>query len=497
MTKKLIILLLLIGLFLISGFIYWHQSISEVKVSKDVFTDVGRLYPTKIREVRSESRVKDLIDVIKDSQEKKLKISISGSRHSQGGHTYYDDAIVLNMRSFNKIKSLDIENKTITVESGATWEEIQDYIAPHGLAVKVMQSSYVFTIGGTMSANAHGRDLEKTTMVETVQSFRLLQSDGSIINVSRKENSELFKLVIGGYGLFGIILDATLELTNDEIYEKKTLEINYLDFVQYLTDNILTDNTAKMLLIRPSIDPNSPEFLKNMSVSVWHSTNHSDSSLFELQKEENVLRDKFFFDLSRRFDWAKSLRWNLQKNIVEKGGQTYVSRNNAMRPPVAPLKLLDYRPDNRTDIIQEYYIPLDNFAPFMNKFRQIIKNDNVNIISSTIRYVKANNEVYWSHTPNRDALAVIVMSNIPLTRESLIKTEKTTQKLVDATIENNGTHYLTYQLFPTKEQIRKDYPYTDYVFKQKKNYDKNELFMSKFYERYALDKEIDYYEEYK
>ena len=53
-----------------------------------------------------------------------------------------------------------------------------------------------------MSANVHGRDIESTSIIDTVVSFRLLTASGQILNVSREENSELFPLVIGGYGLF-------------------------------------------------------------------------------------------------------------------------------------------------------------------------------------------------------------------------------------------------------------------------------------------------------
>lgn len=47
----------------------------------------------------------------------------------------------------------------IRVQSGATWAQIQDYINPYGLSIRVMQSSNIFTIGGSLSSNVHGRDL--------------------------------------------------------------------------------------------------------------------------------------------------------------------------------------------------------------------------------------------------------------------------------------------------------------------------------------------------
>jgi FAD/FMN-containing dehydrogenase len=485
LMKKILLIVLVTLLIILVSLLVWFSSLQKVTLSTSFFADVARLYPTQVKEIRKETKTEDLISVLTDAREKGLKISIAGSQHSQGGHTYYDDAIVLDMKEFDAILDINVVDKKITVESGATWQDIQEQLQPLGLAIKVMQSSYVFTVGGSLSANAHGRDLDASSIIETVDSFRLLLADGTTRNVSRKENSDLFGLVIGGYGLFGVILDVTLSVTDDVIYERKTVDVDYKNFVQYFTDTIQTDGTAQMMLIRPSVDINASDFMQTLTVSTWHTIEQTDPSLFTLGTEKNVLRDTFLFDLSRRFDWAKSLRWKLQKAVVEEGGANYVSRNNAMRPPVAPLDFLEYHAKNRTDIIQEYYIPIENFTSFMEAFRDIILEDNINIISSTIRYVKANNEAQWSYAPKKDVLAIIVMSNIALDKDSVEKAAASTRKIVDEAINHEGSHYLTYQLFPTTEQLYTIYPNTEAVFNAKLKYDPTEIFMSMFYEQYG------------
>ena len=93
-----------------------------------------------------------------------LKISMAGQKHSQGGHQFSEGGLVLNMLQFNKILNLDKENKIIKVQSGATWDQIQRYINQFGLALKVMQTSNIFTVGGSMSLNIHGRDPHYATI---------------------------------------------------------------------------------------------------------------------------------------------------------------------------------------------------------------------------------------------------------------------------------------------------------------------------------------------
>jgi FAD/FMN-containing dehydrogenase len=448
-------------------------------------TDVARLHPSRVDRVEPVREVEQLRAVLRDARRRGLKVSISGSRHSQGGHTYTSGGVVLDMRGFNRVRAVDPAALTITVESGATWDEIQRAIAPRGLAVKVMQSSNVFTVGGTLSANAHGRDVDVTQVVEMVESFRLLLADGSVVAVSRNENAELFSLVIGGYGLYGVILDVTLRVARDELYEQAAVSMDYREFPAYLA-RLRADPEVALMLARPSIEPDPQSFLRELMVVTWRRARPGTAGAFELTEEAHVTRDRLFFGLSRRFGWAKSLRWRLQKRVELGAGQArLVSRNNAMRPPLAPLELLDYRSRRDTDIIQEYFVPVEEFVPFMDRFREILLADEANVLSSTVRYVTANATPTLAYAPQRDALAVIQMSNVGLSAAAQARAEATTRRLVDAALERGGTYYLTYQLYPTPEQLHRAYPGARRAFERKRFYDPDETFSSQFYERYG------------
>jgi FAD/FMN-containing dehydrogenase len=455
-----------------------------------VRTDVARLTPTRVERVDDVRELEQLRAILRDARQRKLKVSISGSRHSQGGHTYVAGGVVLNMRRFNRIRAVDPAAMTITVESGATWDEVQRAIAPRRLALKVMQSSNIFTVGGTLSANAHGRDIDVTQFVEVVQSFRLLLADGRVLQVSRTENPELFALVIGGYGLYGVVLDVTLRVTRDELYEQSAVSMDYARFPAYFARQIKSDSAVVLMLARPSIDPDPASFLRELVVVTWRRAGANRSGNFALTEEAHIWRDKFFFGLSRRFDWAKSLRWRLQKRVELGAGEArVVSRNNSMRPPLAPLELLDYRSQRNTDIIQEYYVPVENFVPFMDRFREILQTGRMNVLSSTVRYVTPNATPALAYAPRRPAFAIIQMSNVELSPEGQARTAAVTQRLVDAAIENRGTYYLTYQLYPTPEQLHRAYPNARHAFERKRFYDPEELFTSQFYQKYGHSRE--------
>lgn len=448
--------------------------------------DVARLAPARVARVEHVRAVEQLQAVLRDARERGLKVSVAGSRHSQGGHTYTAGGVRLDMRGFNRILDIDSAARTITVESGATWDEVQRAIAPHRLAVKVMQSSNIFTVGGTLSANAHGRDLDVTQVVEVVQRFHLLLADGRILEVSRAAHPELFSLVIGGYGLYGVILDVTLRVAPDELYEQQSTIMDYAAFPAYFAERIQGDSDIVLMLARPSIDPDPASFLREIVVVTWRHAGPGRTGSYELTEEQHVWRDKVFLGLSRRFDWAKALRWKLQKKIeLGAGEHRIVSRNNAMRPPLAPLELLQYHSRKDTDIIQEYYIPVESFVPFMDRFRAILRDGRMNVLSSTVRYVSPNATPALAYAPRRPAFAIIQMSNVGLSEDAQAHARAVTQQLVDATLEFGGTYYLTYQLYPTPEQLHRAYPNARRAFDRKRFYDPGELFSNQFYEAYG------------
>lgn len=382
------------------------------------------------------------------------------------------------MRGYNQIIALDTKKKTIRVQSGATWEQIQNYINQYGLSVRVMQSSNIFTVGGSLSSNVHGRNLYHGPLIETVNSFRLLTAEGRIINVSREENSELFGLVIGGFGLFGVILDVDLKLIDNKIYQVDTFETNYKEFPDLFHKKVLSQPKTDLAIARLSID--SKNLFHEMYVTTYSKTDRKGSKqLYTLQTEQNIKRNKFLLNLARQYDWGKSLVWFIQKKAAP--SNQFISRNNAMRPEV---KFLEYHSSNDTDILQEYFVPVEQFPSFVDQMRTIIQKENVNVLNATVRYIRENKEATLSYS-KQDGFAIVILINQKLFKEGYVHTEQVTRQLVDAVLQNKGTYYLTYQLYPTSEQLRKAYPHANSFFEKKRKYDPNELFMNMFYEKYA------------
>jgi len=444
-------------------------------------TDARRVYAAVARTIETPRSVADIRNALQRAQRENVLICMMGTGHNLGGHAFVNDAMVLDMRQFSRVCHVDKERKRIKVESGIIWDKIQNAINPLGLALKAMQSDNIFTVAGSLAANAHGRDTRFPTIVESVLGFRIMLADGSVKSVSRNENPELFRNVIGGYGLFGIILDVDLALVDDCVYEQSSAVIPLGALGEYFEKEVRANPAAELFLARPSISPRC--FLDDTIVTVWKRTDRVRQGLFRLDHERNVERDRFLFGLSRKYKWGKTLRWEAEKYIAGNGAKrTLVSRNNAMRPPVSAIKMLEHNSKKDTDAIQEFFVPIPRFMTFMEDMRRILQEEETNLLGVTLRYVKANNETALSYAPKEDAFAVILYYNEICAADGRAKANALIDRLSHLAVNCGGTFYLTYARELDMDCLRKAYGEIDAFFQMKHSVDPENRFTSRFFE---------------
>ena len=119
----------------------------------------------------------------------------------------------------NRVLAFDDERGVVTVEGGIEWPELIGYLnrvqegRPRQWGIVQKQTGADrLSIAGALSCNAHGRGLNLKPLVSQVQAFDLVGPDGAVRRCSRTEHPDLFRLAIGGYGLFGIISRVELRL---------------------------------------------------------------------------------------------------------------------------------------------------------------------------------------------------------------------------------------------------------------------------------------------
>jgi len=451
--------------------------------------DASCLNKTPIYGMVKVEKDEDVRTALEFARANHLKVSIAGQRHSMGGQTFSRNGVVLNMRGFNQI-SLDRERRVIHAQAGATWAQVQTLIDGAGLSVQAMQSINVFSIGGSLSVNAHGIGHRPGPLASTVRSLRIILANGKIENASQTENPELFRLVLGGYGLFGVILDADIQLVDNEVYSIENAELDYRNFPAYYRTNIADDDRVGLVYGRLSISPTS--YLRETAVHVYRKTEFR-GEVPPVQPSTHDRLDRFVINLSRTGGFGRWVRWTLEKRfgpklhsclsrnqaMVQKEA-CLVSRNEEMNDSMAYLR----NRLNDTDILQEYFIPPDRMPEFVDGLRSIVTRDGSNLLNVTIRVVHKDTVTALPYA-KRDMFAFVLYFNQELNDTESRILRNATVDLVDLAIGLRGTFYLPYQLYYSSEQLRQAYPEIDAFFSAKEQYDPEKLFSSKFYEKYG------------
>lgn len=447
--------------------------------------DASRMNRTHVAEVRAipadpaaaESQLRDLIKL---ARSKRLRVAIAGARHSMGGHTIYPEGIVIDMLPFNRME-LNTETQTLHVGAGARWSEIIPSLDSHGYSVAIMQSNNDFSVGGSISVNCHGWQHNQPPISSTVKSFRLMKADGAIVRCSRNENAELFSLALGGYGLFGVILDVELQLAPNERYLPEAEVLASNRYVARFAEKVDGNPEVGMVHGRLCVVPGEQTFLREAILTVWRRSPSKREEIPHLRDAGYTALRRGIYRAQIGSDAGKRLRWRAEKKLGEQLFGRFFSRNQLLNEGAEVYQEQDPR---RTDILHEYFIPPGQFTSFLERARSIIPKHRGDLLNVTVRNVKQDNDTFLRYA-NQDVFAFVMLFNQARSPEDDKRMEEMTQELIDAALACGGRYYLPYRLHATKAQFEKAYPQARAWFERKRHYDPDGIFQNQFYTKYG------------
>jgi FAD/FMN-containing dehydrogenase len=206
----------------------------------------SHLNPTRVQRIVQPKSLDNIQHALHNAQRQGRFISVAGGRHSMGGQQFGRDTILIDMKKFNRVVRFDKRKGHIEVEGGIQWPELIDYLhheqREHRTAWAIREKQTGVdrvTLAGSLSSNIHGRGLRFPPIIGDIESFVLMDAKGEAHTCSRRENPELFSLAIGGYGLFGIILQITLRLAPRTKLERVVEVIAVKDLIPRVSERIL------------------------------------------------------------------------------------------------------------------------------------------------------------------------------------------------------------------------------------------------------------------
>ncbi|MCL5457335.1 FAD-binding oxidoreductase [Loigolactobacillus coryniformis] len=243
------------------------QLLYKDQISEDYGHDeIGTIFHLPDIVVKAES-TENVSAVMKIANEYRFPVVVRGAGTGLvGGSISTDGGIMLDLSGMKKIKELDIDNFTLTVEPGVLLSEIKEFTEDKGFFYPPDPGEKSATIGGNISTNAGGmRAIKYGVTRDYVRALTVVLPNGKIAHLGGKvvKNSsgfDLKDLIIGSEGTLGIVTEATLKLV---MLPKITtsLLVPFNDFES--TINVVP------ILLRSGITPTAMEFFEQNSVDFW------------------------------------------------------------------------------------------------------------------------------------------------------------------------------------------------------------------------------------
>lgn len=426
---------------------------------------------TKIRvyTVLRPTSIEELSNIVRNADR---PLSVGGSFYSQGGQTAYPGGIVIDMAHFDAITNLDATKKLITVQAGAPWKKVQELIDPHNLSVKVMQSYNDFSIGGSLAVNVHARDMHYGSLIDSVESFRMMLHNGSIITVDRR--SDLFYGAIGGYGLLGIIIDATFTLTENVKLERVSTSISAAEYPQ-LFKKLKQDRAV----VFQNADMYPPQLTQAQSIT-WRTTRKA------LTKQKRLQSFTLGHIPQRAIEKAmqkvpKTRKLRPQLDFMKSIGCPVVWRNYEMSYSVDQLAIQSHFPTTMT--LQEYFVPLEKYGEALKLLRDIFKIYAVNVLNVSVRYVPKDTASILSYAP-QDSFAFVLYICIQNSDQGKKELVEWTRIVTEKIVRLGGTFYLPYIIAGRKDQFNQAYKRHEEFAHLKAKYDPKGVFKNMLWKSY-------------
>jgi decaprenylphospho-beta-D-ribofuranose 2-oxidase len=231
------------------------------------------------------------------------------------------------MKGMNRFLGFDEEKRQVTVEAGMRLIDIYERIHYLNLYLPASPTESHSSVAGAICANVNGKEAWRVgSFAHQVVRLSLMLADGEILDIDRSH--ELFNAVVGGLGMLGVILDATLEL--------RPIPSPYVDI-----DRIPASNVDALLEKMVEVEKTSDAAVvwvdayargKKIGRSVIHAAKWARRKLDEEERRETLAGGYTRLDAHRRFGLA----------LHEKFGPVLTLMLEAQRPMMHVFNRLYY-----------------------------------------------------------------------------------------------------------------------------------------------------------
>lgn len=464
----------------------WGQR--ESLIVNDLHSQINA---TRVKRIEHPKGLDDLLKVLREATRNNEPVAIAASRHAMGGQQFVDGGVLIDTRGMCQVLDFDRQTGLVEVEAGIEWPELVEYLlevqnyASDAWSIPVKQTGADrLSLGGAISANAHGRSLTRAPFVSNIESLRVVLADGEIATCSRTENPELFSLVVGGYGLFGVIHSVVLRLERRGVIQRKVSLINREGLAEAFQEKI--DQGFTLGDFQYVTDEKSPDFLSRGVFSCYRPVPDAK----EIPKKQETVSMRAWQELVYLAHVDKARAFKLYSDFyMRTTDQVYWSDQSQLGAyDDGYHRVVDRRTQSATtgsEMITEVNVPRERLSDFLAACAEALREVKANVIYGTVRLIEPDTETFLNWAKGQFA-CVIFNLHMDHTEKGMSDAAIAFRRLIDLALERQGSYYLTYHRWATKEQVLGCYPQFPEFLALKRKYDPAERFESDWYRHYKV-----------
>jgi FAD/FMN-containing dehydrogenase len=443
---------------------------------------------TPVSRIFAPKTVEEVVRAVWRCRQEGSPLAIAGGRHAMGGQQFLRGGALLDTRGLKGVRRYDEDRGLLELDAGIQWPDVmRAYLSrpggmhsPWGIRQKQTGADRL-TLGGAVAANIHGRCLDSAPLVGDLESLEVVTADGEVVNCSRQNRPELFRHVVGGYGLFGVVTAVTLRLAVRQQVER-VVELRDIDgLMERLRERIAAG--ALYGDFQFAIDPESRDFLRKGILSCYLPT----GDIKPIPPRQRRLSQT---DWNRLIELAHRHKTKAYEEFsafyLASSGQRYWSDTHQLNLYIESYHAsLDQRLGSGIhggEMITELYVPRDRLCAFMDDVRRDFLRQPVDLIYGTIRLIEPDMEsaLPWA----REAYACVIFNlHVDHHAAAIVKARSAFVRLIDHAIAHRGSYYLTYHDFARADQVLACHPQLEAWLAVKQRIDPEGMFQSDWYHR--------------
>ena len=415
------------------------------------------LTPTRVRSVLRPRDSGEVQALVRRAALEGRPLSVSGARHAMGGQPFAAGRDLLDLRALNGVRALDLERGLAVVGAGTNWRrlftelEVLQCGDPEPWTFRQKQTGADrLTLGGAVAANAHGRGLWLPPFVSEVEALTVVTPDGRERRVSRSEEPELFRLAVGGYGLFGVVTEVTLRLVRRRRLERVVRLAESPDlpelFERRRREGFLYGD------FQFAVDPESPDLLRLGILSCYRPAPPSPAP----KGEQRVLRPEDWVELLRLAHRDKSRAFErYAAHYLRTDGQRYDSDEAQLSTYVDGYH--ERLGLGGGEVLNEISVPRPLLPELLAACAERLREHGADPIYGTVRLIERDDETAlpWA----RGSWACVVLNlHVDHDPVAVERARRAMRALIDEALARGGSFYLTYHRWASREQLLAGHP---------------------------------------